>query len=66
MIHLGKKKKKKIASHNDQIPLTSDFDLKKLDSSHLCICSDATATQGSLAVQGCSSGVQLLHLAESM
>lgn len=62
MTHLGKKK----SSHNNQIPLTSGFDLKKLDGSHLCMCSDTTATQGSLAVQGCSSGVQLLHLAESM
>lgn len=59
------RKKKKICSHNDQIPLTSGFDLKKLDSGHLCIYSDTTVTQASLAVQRCSSGMQPLSLAES-
>lgn len=39
---------KKICSHNDPFPLSSGFDLKKLDSHHLCIYSDTAVTRGLL------------------
>jgi len=64
IIHL--ENKEKICSHKDQIPLTSGFDLKKLDSGYVCIHSDTIITQGSPAVQRCSPGMQPLCLAESI
>lgn len=64
VIHL--EKTEKICSHNDQVPLTSGFALKRLDGGYLCIYFDTTVTQGSLAVQRCSPGMQPLCLVESI
>lgn len=63
IIHLQKKN----CSHNDPVPLTSGFDLKKLDSHHLCIYSDMAVTRGLLVqAQMCSPRMQPLCLAESI